>query len=172
MEITPFPVPEGDPSERLRRASEQLQTLLQDMADTVDVELTRARQRIYIAALLPFHLGDVRGAMIRLLARWKWNSFPQLGEIIDEIHSKGRSFNQSLQANSAASEALAQRYIAARGQPKKLLPSVLDPATPEQLGRLPRERRLALGIDKPAAVDAVARVAELRRQAGALETRG
>ena len=70
-------------------------------------------------------------------------------------------------ACNAKSEELAAAYKARKlsGREVKQLRSIHDPATPEELGRLPRQKRIALGIEEPREVDVPARLRELQQQA-------
>jgi hypothetical protein len=121
--------------------------------------------------LLPYPHTQVWAALIRLVRKWKWNNFPQIGEIIEEIGRGSRDPEEIRKACAAVSERMAEAYKARKlaGHEPKLLRSALEPATPEEMGRLSRSARIAKGIEQPALVDVAAKLEELQRQAKQLE---
>ena len=176
MEVALFPGPSEENNSQLERAATQLQTLLQEAAATIGVELTRTRQRLYLAALLPYPPDRVQIGLIRLLRKWTLSSFPQIGEIIQEIHEADEP--EKTRRAECASEELAARYKAARRDralPKSPFRSVREHLVVSPLNRqLTRHEELMLGLAEPrrlSPIEQEARIAELRAQAAQLQPR-
>ena len=85
MAITTFPGPEDDRNEQLRRSTEQLKSLLKDLAVSFDVELTNQRAGLYLAALMQFPVSQVRAGILRGVQKWRF--FPQIAELVEVVKS-------------------------------------------------------------------------------------
>lgn len=120
---------------------------------------------MYLAVLLPaVPLDRLETALKQGVRIWKY--FPRPAEILELAEVVPTSAEMQARCDRV-SEELAERYKAAKreGRKPRLLRSINDAATPEELGRLPRYRQIALGIVEPKPVDVPARLRELQEQA-------